>query len=158
MPVSPSGARSSAPSAPRPAGNGRSQGRTPSQSPAWQTGSLNNPFVINVSKSIPDCIDPWLDTSSNCWPLDEHRYAEVFAVCSSIQIDDPPLRSGLLTLTARATALPENRGQYLNYHSDTHPLKQCRHPFINASGCLNPDPGQLGDDGEAYCRWQARII
>ena len=74
--------RSSAQSGPRPAGNGRGQGRTPSQSPACQMGSRNNPIVINVNKSIPDYADPWLDTSSNCWPLDEHHYAELFAVCS----------------------------------------------------------------------------
>ena len=29
----------------------RDQGQTPSQSPAWQTGSRNNPVVMNVSKS-----------------------------------------------------------------------------------------------------------
>ena len=37
-PASSSGVRSSAPSGPRLAGNGRGQGRTPSQSPAWRTG------------------------------------------------------------------------------------------------------------------------
>ena len=62
----------------RSAGNGRGQGRALSQSPAWQTGSRNNPVVMNVSQSIPDCTDSWLDTSSNCWPLDEHYYTEVF--------------------------------------------------------------------------------
>ena len=34
-------------------------------------GSRNNSLAMNVNKSIPDCLDPWLDTSSNCWPLDE---------------------------------------------------------------------------------------
>ena len=94
--VSSSGVRSSAPSRPRSAGNGRGQGRTPSQSPAWQTGSRNNPVDENVSKYIPDCTDPWTDTSSNCWLLDEHHVAEIFPVCSSIHTDDP-LRSGRLT-------------------------------------------------------------
>ena len=51
--------------------------------------------LMNVSKSIPDCIDPWTDTLSNCWPLDEHHFAEVFPECSSVQTDDPPLWSGL---------------------------------------------------------------
>ena len=51
----------------------------------------------------------------------------------------------------------ENRGHCLNCHEDSHSLRQCRHPFINASGCLNPDLGQVGDDGEAYRRWQARM-
>ena len=73
---------------------------------------------------IPERIDPWLDTFSNCWPLDEHHYAEVFAVCSTIQTYDH-LWSGLLTPTARSAAPRENRGQYLNCHEDTHSLKQC---------------------------------
>ena len=58
LPASSSGVRSSAPSGPRSAGNRRDQGRTPSQSPAWHTGSRNNPVVMNVNKSIPDCTDP----------------------------------------------------------------------------------------------------
>ena len=66
--------------------------------------------------------------------------------------------SGLLTPPARAAALRENRGHCLNFHKDTHSLTQRRRPFINASACLNPDLGQLGDDGEAYRRWQARMI
>ena len=55
-----------------------------SQSPAWQTESRNNQVVMNVSKSIRDGTEFWTDTSSNCWPLDEHRFAMVFAVCLSI--------------------------------------------------------------------------
>ena len=38
----------------------------------------------------------------------------------------------------------------------THSFQNCRHPFINASGCLNPELGQLDND-DAYRRWQARI-
>ena len=56
---------SSAPSTSRLASIGRGQGRTPSQSPSWQARSRNNPFAMNVKKSIPDCFDPWLDTSFN---------------------------------------------------------------------------------------------
>ena len=35
----------------------------------------------------------------------------------------------------------------------------CEHPFsrMNASGCLNPELGQLGDDGDTYRRWQRRM-
>ena len=86
--VSSSGARSSTPSRPRPTGNGRGQGRTPSQSPAWQTGSRNNP-VDECLQIYPRLHRP-LDTSSNCWPLDEH-FPGVLAVCSSIETDDPSL-------------------------------------------------------------------
>ena len=79
-----------------------------------------------------------------------------FAVCASFRTDDPPLWSALLSPSARAAALRENRGHCLNCHEDTHSLRNCRHPLFNASGCLNPELGQLGDD-DAYRRWQARV-
>ena len=124
LPAFSSDVRPPAPPGPRPAGNGRGQGRTPSQSPAWQTGSrINCSFVVNVSKPIPGCTDPWLDASSNCWPLNEHHCAEIFAVCSSVQTNDPPLWRGLLTPTARAAAPRESGGHCLNCHEDTHSLR-----------------------------------
>ena len=95
-------------------------------------------------------------TTSKCWPLEEHHYAEVFAACASFETDDPPLWSAPLWPSTRAAALRENRGHCLNCREDTHSFRNCRHPFINASGCLNPELGQLGDD-DAYRRWQARI-
>ena len=58
----------------------------------------------------------------------------------------PPLWSGLLTPFTRAAALREKRGPCLNFHEDAFSLRNCRHPFINAGGCLNPELGQLGDD------------
>ena len=81
---------------------------------------------------------PWLDHTSNFWSLEEHHYAEIFGVCASFKTNDPPLWSGLLSPSARAAALRENRGHCLNCHEDTHCFRQRRHPFINASGCLNP--------------------
>ena len=65
---------------------------------------------MNVNKSIPDCLDPWLRTSSDYWPLDEHHYIEVHAVCMSIRTEDPTLWSGLFSSSARAAALGETRG------------------------------------------------
>ena len=121
LPASSTGVRSSAPWTPRPASIGRGQGRTLSQSPVWQTRSRNNPLVMNVHKTIPDYLDRWLDTASNCWPLDKHHYAEVHAVFISIQIEDPPLWSGLLSSSARAAALSENRGRCLNCLEDSLP-------------------------------------
>ena len=56
----------------------------------------------------------------------------------------PPLWSGLLS--PRADAIRENRGLYFNCHEDNLSFKHCTHPFITASGCLNPELGQLGDD------------
>ena len=106
--------------------------------------------------SVNDLTDPWIDKTSNCWPLEDHHYAEVFAVRATFKTDDPPLWSGLLSPSARAAALRENWGHCLNCHEDTHSFRNCRHPFINASGCLNPELGQLGND-DASRRWQARM-
>ena len=68
----------------------------------------------------------------------------------------PPVWSGLLSPSTRAAALRESRGRCLNCHEDTHSLRNCRYPFINASDCFNPELGQHGDD-DAYRRWQARM-
>ena len=68
--------------------------------------------------------------------------------------DDPPLWTPLVTLEARTQAFRNNKGRCLNCHGTDHSFKGCPQPFINCSGCLNPHLGQLGDDGEAYRRWQ----
>ena len=79
-----------------------------------------------------------------------------FAVCASFWTDDPPLRRALLSPSVCAAALRENQGHRLNCHEDTQSFRNCRHTIIDASGCLNPELGQLGDD-DAYRRWQARM-
>ena len=122
-PASSTGVRSSAPSGPRPAGNRRDQGRMLPQSPVWQTGSGSNPLVMNAHKSVPEFLDPWLDTASNCWPLEEYHCAEVHAVLMSIQTEGPPLWSGLCSLSAHAAALSENRSHCLNCHESSHSLR-----------------------------------
>ena len=153
LPFYSTGARSSAPLGPRLADHRRGQGRVLSQSLWWQRGSGHHPTVM----PIDDSSDPWLDQTSNCWPLAKHHYAEVFAVGASFKTDDPPLWSGLLSPLTRADVLRENRGLCLNCHEDNHSFKHCRHYFINASRCLNAELGQLGDD-DAYRRPQARMI
>ena len=87
----------------------------------------------------------------------KNLYAEVHADCMPIQTGDPPLRSGLLSSSARAAALSKNRAHCLNCHEDSHSLRQCRHPFQNLSGISHPDLGKLGDDGAAFRRWQERM-
>ena len=106
--------------------------------------------------SINGPTDPWLHNTLNCWPLEEHYYADVFAVSASFKTHDPPLWSGLLSPSARAAVLRENRGHCLNCPEDTRSFRNNRHPIINARGCLNPELSQLGDD-DAYRRWQARM-
>ena len=64
--------------------------------------------------------------------------------------------SGLLSPSARATVLRGNRGLCLNCHEYTHSFKHSRHSFTNASGCLNRELSQFGED-DAYQRWQARM-
>ena len=100
LPVFSSGVKTSAPSGPRPAGHGRDQGRVPSQTLSWQMGSSNNPIVMSVNGPT----DRWTDKTSKCWPLEEHHYAGVFAVCDSFKTDDPPLWSALLSPSVRAAA------------------------------------------------------
>ena len=147
------GARPSPPSEPRPADHRRGQGRVPHQSLSSQTGSSHHPTVM----PIDDSSDPRLDQTSNRWPLEDHNYADVFAVSASFKTVDPLLWSGLLSPSTRVDALRENRELCLNCHEDNHSFKHCRHRLINASSCLNPEPGQLGDD-DAYRRWQSRIV
>ena len=106
LPVSSTSARSSAPSGPRPADHGHGQGRVSSQLLSWQKRSSHHPIAI----SPDDLSDPWLDQTSDCWPLEEHHYAEVFAVSVSFKTDYPLLWSGLLSPSTRADALRENRG------------------------------------------------
>ena len=57
---------------------------------------------MNVNHSIADLTAPWLDLSSQCWPLDDHHFAEVVAVCASMNTDGPPLWSASLSPAARA--------------------------------------------------------
>ena len=75
------------PAGARPADHRRGQGRVPSQSISWQTESSHHPTVM----PIDDSSDPQPDHTSNCWPLEEHHCAEVFAVNASFKTDDPPL-------------------------------------------------------------------
>ena len=39
---------------------------------------------------VTDSTDTWVDEMSNCRPLEEHHYAEGFAVSASFVTDDPP--------------------------------------------------------------------
>ena len=93
---------------------------------SWQTGSSYHPTAI----SIDDSSEPWLDQTSNYWPLEEHHYANVFAVSASFKTDDTPFWNGLLLPSTRGDTLRENRRLFLNCHEDNHPFKHCRHPFM----------------------------
>ena len=64
--------------------------------------------------SVNNPTDPWTDHTSNCWPLEERHYAEVFAVYASLKTDDSPLWSDLLSPSDGAAALREKQGYWLN--------------------------------------------
>ena len=51
----------------------------------------------------------------------------------------------------------DNKSRVLNCDGTDHSFKRCPQPFINGSGCLNPHLGQLGDNVDAYRRWQQRM-
>ena len=86
-----------------------------------------------------------------------HLTGTVFQVSGSFNTDDPLLWKPLFTPEARAQAFRDNKGRCLNCHGTDHSFKRCPQPFINGSGCLNPRLGQLGDNGQAYRRWQQRM-
>ena len=65
---------------------------------------------------------------------------------ASSRADYPPVLSGLGSPSTRADALREHREFCLNCHEDNHYFRHCRHPFITASGFLNPELSQFGDD------------
>ena len=146
LPVSSTGARSSDPSGPRPAVHGRGQGRVPSQLPSWQTRSSHNPIVM----SITDPTDPWLNKMSNCWPLEEQHYAEVFAVSALLKTGDRLLRSILLTPNARApfsksptgsTGPAPSSGTLTHMHQATSaPVAQNRDPTLRNGPVVTPRP------------------
>ena len=78
------------------------------------------PNWIGQSSGCHECLQintrlrrPWLNTSSNYWPLDRHHYVEVIT-------DYPPLSSGLLPSTTLSAGLRERRGYYLDFRANTH--------------------------------------
>ena len=51
-----------------------------------------------------------------------------------------------------------HKGRCLNCHGTDHSFRNYAESFINASGCINPQLGQLGDNGESYRCWQRRML
>ena len=76
-----------------------------------------------------------------------------------------PFRPMALLYGAASSRRPHARQPFviskdtaLIFHETSYSFKKCSHPFINASGCINPELGQLGDNGAAYRRWQERML
>ena len=71
---------------------------------------------------------------------------------------DIPLWAPLTNPEERCQVFRDNKGHCLNFHGTDHSFRNCTEPFINASGgCMSPQLGQLGDNGETYRRWQRRM-
>ena len=90
----------------RPGDHGRGQGRVSSLSLSWQTRWSHHPIVMPTG----DSSDPWLDHTSNFWPLKEHHCAEGFDVSVFFKMDYPPLWRGLFSPSTHTDAFRETRG------------------------------------------------
>ena len=97
--------------------------------------------------SVNNPTDPWTDHTSNCWPLEEHHYEEVFAVCASLRTDDPSLWNGILSPSARAAALRENRGHRLNWLQFEH---ECCAPQVSERTMMRSDVPNLRETVFSY--------
>ena len=81
-----------------------------------------------------------------------------FSVTNSFATDDPPLWSPLLSLQVRRQAFADFSGLCINCGERNHNMRQCGAGFLNLAGVLNPELGQLQDGGDAFRRWQRRLL
>ena len=72
---------------------------------------------MNTNTSVPDCIDPWLDTLFDCRPLDGYHYAELHAGCVSILTHNPPPYG--VVCSHRPLALPHSATTEANAQAGT---------------------------------------
>ena len=75
-----------------------------------------------------------------------------------VSFQKQPARQPFVTTRALQAALRYNQGHCLNCHDTWHSFKRCKHPFTKASRGIDPELGQLGDNGDAYRRWQIRML
>lgn len=112
------------------------------------------PVVTNVSPTGPD---PFT-ACYNAWPLNPDHWEEVFSVSRSFNTEDPPLWTPLVTEADRRQAFAAFTGMCLNCgQKNHHNMRQCTLPFTNSTGLLNPELGELHDNGDAFHRWQRRM-
>ena len=137
----------------------RSQSRSAAPPPlTGRVGGSCNPVVLSVDQVDHHDSEAFSgSTTYNHWPADSAHWDTVYQVSASFNTDGPPLWTQLVSPEARAQAFRDNKGRCLNCHGTDHSFKHCPQAFINGSGCLNPQLGQLGDNGDAYRRWQQRM-
>ena len=120
------------------------------------SGSSRNPLVMHVAPSARSP-DPFLSSEAE-WSANSTDWDEVFQVSEYFNTPDIPLWTPLTNPSERRQVVRDNAGRCLNCHGIDHSFRNCAEPFINASGCINPQLGQLGDNGETYRRWQRRML
>ena len=135
----------------------RKRGRPAAPQPyKGSSGSSRNPLVMHVAPSARSP-DPFLSSEAE-WSANSTDWDEVFQVSEYFNTPDIPLWTPLTNPSERRQVVRDNAGRCLNCHGIDHSFRNCAEPFINASGCINPQLGQLGDNGETCCRWQRRIL
>ena len=75
----------------------------------------------------------------------------------SFQNNDPRSRTPLVSPVELAQAFRDNKGLGLNFHGTDHSFTHGVNSPINVGGCLDPQLGQLGTNGDAYRCWQQRM-
>lgn len=107
-------------------------------------------------------IDPDDDTlrqDFDDWPARPDIRYRVFAITTRyFDIDDSPLWTPLLHSNDRHKARHNRRDSCLNCGKTSHPVEHCEEPFTNAHHLMNPEVGQLNDNGKAFRPWQQRMI
>ena len=101
--------------------------------------------------------DPFLSSAAE-WSANSTDWDDVFQVSESFNTPDIPLWTPLTNPKERRHVFRDNNGRCLNCHGTDHSFRNFAEPFINASGCINPQLGQLGDNGETCCGWQRRML
>ena len=115
--------------------------------------SSRNPVGMSVAHADHYDCDPFSHNYHH-WPTDPPDWeTAVFQVFGSFQNNDPRLWTPLTTPEERAQAFRGYKGRCLNCHGTDHSFKHCVNAFTSVSGCLNPQLGQPGDNGDAHRRW-----
>ena len=120
---------------------GPTQGRPAAPQPSkGSSGSSRTPFEMNIATSSSP--DPFLSSAAE-WPANSTVWDEVFQVAEFFATPDIPLWTPLTNPEERGQVFRDNKGRCLNCHGTDHSFRNCAEPFINASGCMNPQLANL---------------
>ena len=120
------------------------------------SGSSRNPIMMHVAPTARSP-DPFLSFAVE-WPSNLTDWNDVFQVPETFNTPDMPLWTPLTNPEDRRQVFRDRKGRCLYCLGTDHSFRHCSEPFINASGCINPEVGQLGDNGETYRSWQRPML